>query len=89
MIRVLLDELYAGDHAHTLYLYIDPRGSLWLPWPHRSSVWWWEVHEEVGDCCEAGITHAYDPGGSGGAWFLSRAIRKAARYADTITEPTV
>lgn len=86
MIRAELEYLWVEEegHFHLLYAKVEPRGSNWMPWFRRTSIWWYEVHEECTRGCD-NLTHAYEKGGSGGAWFLHRAINKAWDYAERIT----
>jgi len=70
--------------SEAVYAEIEPAGTGWLPWPGRTSRWWYEVHA-VGDPDGHGVfrsTYAYQPGGSGGAFTLRSCIRKATAAID-------
>ena len=79
---LLVQATLAGDEL--LYAEVVPAGSRWLPWPGRTSRWWYEVHS-VGepDEHEIGVsTYAYLPGGSGGGFTLASCVRKAQDAVD-------
>lgn len=90
MIRAELDWFLKGDHHHELFVDVEPRWSMWMPWPGRWARWWWEVMDECkGEpLCDdtAFTTHAYVKGGSGGSQSLSGALRKAAKYMRAFTD---
>lgn len=53
-----------------LWADIEPAASRWLPWPGRTSRWWFEVR------CDQ-HTHAYEAGGSGGGFTLRSCFWRA------------
>lgn len=67
-----------------LYAEVVPAGSRWLPWPGRTSRWWFEVHAQhaPSEHGVTGTTYAYVEGGSGGAFTLRGCIAKAMDAVD-------
>lgn len=67
---------YLGDGGGLIFAEVVPSGARWprtlLPSVRR---WWWEVHRVAED--GGGVTHAYEEGGSGGAYTLRGAIGQA------------
>jgi len=77
-----------SESGEVFYAEIEPAGSRWLPWPGRTSRWWYEIHS-VGEPDEHGTTgntYAYTPGGSGGAFTLRACIIKASEAVEKIME---
>lgn len=69
----------------TVYAVVEPAGSRWLPWPGRTSRWWYEVHGV--DAAGGGTTYAYTYAhgtGSGGAYTLRGCVRKALAAVDEV-----
>ena len=68
----------------THYAEIEIAGSRWLPWPGRTSRWWFEIGKVAPD--EDGNdtywTLAYEPGGSGGGFTLAACLRRASAALD-------
>ena len=76
----------SGDE--TIYAEVTPAGSRWLPWPGRTSRWWFEVHSKHAPD-EHGVdtsTWAYIEGGSGGGFTLRSCIAKATEAVQNFTE---
>lgn len=78
-------------NGNTLYAEIEPSAGRWyrqfLPNVKR---WWFEIVEiEVKPTDELGIgyvSHAYENGGSGGAWTLRGCIKKSRLAIEKISE---
>jgi len=68
-----------GGGDHVFFAEVVPAGSRWLPWPGRTSRWWFEVHaKHAAD--EHGVdttTYAYLNGGSGGGFTFRSCVSKA------------
>ncbi len=78
---ILSDQISWGHY----YAEIEPAMSRWLPWPGRTSRWWFEINDADGG---AVITLAYEDGGSGGGFTLAACIRKATAALDEFAGAT-
>lgn len=70
------------DDGWVVYAEITPAWSRWLPWPGRTSRWWFEIMhaEPQGPAGKAGVeitTHGYEDYGSGGGFTLRACVLKA------------
>ena len=76
------------------YAEIEIAGSRWLPWPGRTSRWWFEISKIAPDETGSDVdwTLAYEPGGSGGGFTLAACLRRASaaldRFDDAVAEAT-
>lgn len=87
----LLVQPTPGLNGETFYAEIEPASSRWLPWPGRTSRWWYEIHA-IGEPDEHGIptsTLAYLDGGSGGGFTLATCIRRAQEAVGQFAEEGV
>lgn len=67
---------YMKEGGGILFAEVEPSAVGWLrSWHPATRRWWYEVHR-VGAAGE-GITHAYEPGGSGGAYTFRACVAKA------------
>jgi hypothetical protein len=73
-----------GHDGEVYYAEVEPAGSRWLPWPGRTSRWWYEVHELEKDGERA--TWAYVEGGSGGGFTLAACVRRAQEAVSRFAE---
>ena len=74
---ILSDQIIWGYH----YAAIEPAESRWLPWPGRTSRWWFEINRVF-----PAATLAYEDGGSGGGFTLAACIRGASDALDRFAE---
>jgi hypothetical protein len=83
-IGIIVQPTHKEDLSELLYAEVEPSYSRWLPWPGRTSRWWYEVHSQ-GEPDEHGIggtTYAYIKGGSGGGFTLRACLRRAQTAVD-------
>ena len=82
------------DRNEWMWAEVEP-ASRWLPWPGRTSRWWFEVHKRHAPD-EYGYditTYAYVKGGSGGAFTFRKCVERAQdaveRFYCELTSPAV
>lgn len=71
-----------------VYAEVEPSGYRWLPWPGRTSRWWFEVmhkHDPDEHGCDT-TTHAYLEYGRGGAFTLRRCLIRASEAIEVAVE---
>lgn len=80
----LIVQKLPGMDGSVFFASVEPAYSRWLPWPGRTSRWWYEIRS-FGEPDEHGVaasTWAYMDGGSGGGFTLAACIRRAQRAVD-------